>query len=219
MNHIVRQNEVRTGNPKCVKIRVDLDDTLADVKRAGLQKLNRTFGSTFELEHLRALFHIEDTHEGKKHRITEHHVKEAFRSVWRDGSVSLLDPHAPRVLNDLRDYFGDRISIPLTTATDADDNTVRNWLRAHRIPIIRIERVGHATEKSKMDGHVFVDDDVRVAETVAETERPTFFLVRPWGIDLVERKINGQCSKFIIPVENWVELDRKLRPILDDLIR
>ncbi len=190
---------------------LDVDDVMASVKRRAVAQLNEQFGSKIR-DHEITTFKLEELAESRRVGIERHHVKATFREIWRDTELPIVDPNIPTIVQGLRQEY----HVAITTATDAKDEVLFRWLKRHRIPYDDVIHVNGPHEKAKL-GHiaVFVDDDLRVAYSVAATGRHTLLFEQPWNQEYSAALTNGtngnaSTNGFILPTQNWAQIQTTL---------
>lgn len=183
-----------------MKIGIDLDDVLADSLPHYLRAFNRRFGLDIELAD--GAWRIAD----RFPQIPRQEADDFFTELIESGFFSSrsLIPHAKEAVETLADNGHDLYII--TGRTPRDERITMDWLTRVGVRSY-FEAVVHRTcdpvERHKADVasglalSLFIEDELTVALTVADTAIPVLLFDRPWN--------QGPLPDNVCRVESWPE--------------
>ncbi len=182
-----------------ITLGIDVDDTLADVKRPALAEVKRRFGVELPFDQVRNPRTEENI---KGVTVTDADMTQILRDIWPNpDQVALLDPTAPAIITTLIQTH----KIAITTATDAEKDALVYWLGKQKIPFDEILHVGSSKEKLGF-GHVsvFIDDYHPVVEGAAQTGRYGILPKTPWNEHY--RKGNTMDNNRVFHSNHWQQV-------------
>ncbi len=190
------------------RIGLDIDDTVAATKLAAIASI-RDKGGSVEMEQLVTPF-LENHVVGIT--LTEAEIKGILMELWKNNSeqVQLLDPKIPEILKSIKEHY----DISITTATDADDETLTKWLVKNGIPFDEIIHVESSSKKLDASSHidVFIDDFPKVVDGAAKRGKIGILIKQKWNEEY--RKGNTTDNPNVIHANDWPHIQELLTELL-----
>lgn len=160
-----------------MRISLDIEETLADVRSLIIPRLKEEIGAEIEIKdwNLRNSPFSLDT-------LLEL-TREIWRSRWRE--IPLLERDLPSVL--FRIDQMNEMAIDIVTARENCKTQMKKWLEMKEIPY---KKYISATDKSELDHDVFIDDNPELAGEVN-----LILYDQPWNREVNDEKIIARIGE------------------------
>lgn len=202
-----------------VKIGIDIDNVISDSYPAYLEKFNRLYGTSIEIEEIKEFYYLNEYIEKNKHRWGRQVVNFIGELVY-DESFQLNLPPINEAVEVIGDWLmkGYRIHY-ITSRPNKTRQLTLKWLRnngfwkKHCRLDLYDEKGPFATDTEykvktaqKYGLNVFIEDALEIARAM---KMPVFLMDRPWN----QGKINGN----IIRVDSFSGIKTLLPQVLEEI--
>jgi|GEM_PF-1019133 len=171
---------------------VDIDGTLANTMKIWLMVAEKDYHIKLKYEDLKDY----DLHviTGLSYDV----IASIFVKVWSENeNIKLIDPAIPSILKALETQY----DINIMTATLATDEQIIDWLERNNIRFKNLVHVKKSIDKAKIEGDLFIEDHLDVAEAIAAAGKKVILIAQPWNAGKIE-----SGNSYITVAAGWKEV-------------
>lgn len=178
---------------------VDVDNVIAPTMSAVLSIVAKRHGINANRSEMKLAF--PEQNEPLKSFFTKEQMSAIYIDVWKNyRTLGLEDPRIPAILNRIKSRF----DIHIITASIANLDNVRDYLRLHEIPFHKFTHTPNSAAKGEINVEVHVDDYHRVAEAYSEKNKKVILLRQPWNEEFIE---TNSANPNIRHAKDWKDIE------------
>ncbi|MEM0148708.1 MAG: hypothetical protein QW346_00365 [Candidatus Micrarchaeaceae archaeon] len=127
-------------------------------------------------------------------------IEAYFKKAWANyNDLQLEDPEIPEIISKLHDHY----IILLVTASVAEDEQIKNWLKKNNIPYDELVHLNRQVKKLKNIATIHIEDYYELAIQMP-ANMTVLLLKQPWNEKFFVNGYNSHAN--VVLMNNWHEI-------------